>query len=224
VVRGEEELDELEDDSPLMLDQWDEQNRVSKRPHQRICSLGTLGDDNGALVFVSKHNRSLAKIDAELPEAMKGPHLYHGWMADLPMIDFRHIVDEMRTQFDEQHRTGIDGVRISCLGDIHISAHPKFEPWPFEDHYFVPTQPLLNIPIAGTLGFSLVIHCLEPGLSWRGWHLKSNSPDNGFTEEHNNSLLLNPPSTILQGNFGYTNGSFNAISVVSCIKSNTISI
>jgi hypothetical protein len=99
LVIGEEEFVRLGDDRPLVFIRHQERNEVLKRSHQCICHVGALEDKKGALVYVGKYNKSLGKIDAELPEALKGPHLYHGWMADLDMIDFRHIVDCMRTDF-----------------------------------------------------------------------------------------------------------------------------
>jgi hypothetical protein len=177
LVIGEEELVGLGDDQPFVFLRYQERNEVLKRSHQRICHVGALEDMKDALVYVGKHNKSLAKIDAELPEALRGPHLYHGWMADLNMIDFRHIIDWMRIDFDnyqrqkQQHKAGIDGVRINCYGDIHISERPEFEPWPFAHGHVVPSpnpEPELvtvDIPIAAKLGFSPIIKYLWPSLS-----------------------------------------------------------
>ncbi|KAG9188476.1 hypothetical protein G6011_02399 [Alternaria panax] len=183
----EDKLAEL-NDPPLVFDRWKDQNSVLKRPQQRICSHGTLGEKSGALMFVGKHNKSLAKIDAELPEAMKGPHLYHGWIADLDMISFQHIVDEMRAQ------TGIGGVHMNCRCDIHISERPDFESCSFEDDDdFVPSQALIEMPTAEKLGLPLLIHVLEPGLPRRDRRMIANNPDTKFTEEYNCSFhSINP--------------------------------
>jgi hypothetical protein len=74
---SEADLAKLQDDRLLEFIRGREQNDVLKRQHQRICHMGGLGPKNGSFVHVGKHNKSLAKINAELPEAMKGPHLYH---------------------------------------------------------------------------------------------------------------------------------------------------
>jgi hypothetical protein len=211
LVIGEEEFVRLGDDRPLVFIRHQERNEVLKRSHQRICHVGALEDKKGALVYVGKHNKSLAKIDAELPQALKRPHLYHGWMANLNMIDFRHIIDWVRTDFDnyqrkqqqqqQQHRIGIDGVRINCDGDVHISERPDFEPWLLENDHFVPSpnpEPrvvTLDIPIAAKLGFPLIIHSLWRGLSWRDRRMVAHGPDAEFTEEHNYSLQSMNPAT-----------------------------
>jgi hypothetical protein len=208
---SEADLAKLQDDRLLEFIRGKEQNDVLKRQHQRICHMGGLGPKNCSFVHVGKHNKSLAKINAKLPEAMKGPHLYHGWLADLDLLDFRHIVDWVRTEFDNykrqwhQHRTGIGGVRINCHGDIHISERPELEPWPFEDSHFVPRPTQLSIPIAEKLGFPLIMHSLWPGLAWRDRRLVvNNDPDTEITEERSHSLeAMNPalwramPSTLV---------------------------
>jgi hypothetical protein len=139
-------------------------------------------------------NKSLAAIDKELCQSTIGPlegsYFFHGQLSHLDTMDFRHIIDWLRT--DHYHVTiehqrlvqnkDVRGVRINCRGDMKISDRPAFEAAHVPDSLFDIQDDPLCIAIAEKVGLPLVMRTLSYALPWRGRHIDTTG---FFTQAHN---------------------------------------
>ncbi|KAF9700897.1 hypothetical protein EKO04_000902 [Ascochyta lentis] len=142
-----------------------------------------------------KKNESLINVDTELADTLRGPILawamhHEDDMArkprpfDLGPMDFRHMVDELRSYYSEvlegyrelafertDSKGGVKGVRLNCKGDQQFLHRPHLEPTTTNESALL-EQSLLLTPVADRLGMPLHVLKVAPAPVWRDRQLK----------------------------------------------------
>jgi hypothetical protein len=179
-------------------------NETLKRNFNR--SIGVVGKgwplafDN--MDYAGAQNKSLLRVDRELSEWFHGPLLivghngsivpdepgttvtkvpYQDQVYDLEPIDFRHVVDRMRSDY---YRSGLEtkmytgdesdekvkGVRANCKGDAHMCFQPVIKEVDVIKSLCTAES---DIPatIADKIGTPLVIKRIPHALCWRGRYM-----------------------------------------------------
>jgi hypothetical protein len=138
---------------------------------------------DGEGTVVENPNKSVRSIDAELESETHGPLLAVGvhedaqgrrHTHDLGPQDFRHIVDQLRIDYDEKTRLKqnnpagekVQGALLHCFRDCIATGHVlKTTNCPASMCLYTST---ISLRIAESIGIPLIVKPLPHSLSWRG--------------------------------------------------------
>jgi hypothetical protein len=85
--------------------------------------------------------------------------------------------------------SGMQGVRLNCMGDTDVSDRPLYEAAPASENFFEQTSPL-NIPVSRVIGIPLLAHGYREMLPWKGRKLAGDKLLTYATNPH--FSVLNP--------------------------------
>jgi hypothetical protein len=85
--------------------------------------------------------------------------------------------------------SGMQGVRLNCMGDTDVSDRPLYEAAPASENFFEQTSPL-NIPVSRVIGIPLLAHGYREMLPWKGRKLAGDELLTYATNPH--FSVLNP--------------------------------
>ncbi|KAF2035683.1 hypothetical protein EK21DRAFT_106534 [Setomelanomma holmii] len=172
-------------------------NEFFHRYHEpiRLVVMGFHKPD-GKADMAGEPTKSVRKIGNHMSNFFRGPLLFHIREKHIDMMDFRHIVDSLRLSAwhlyqQELDKTGVEFVRINCLGDVVIGGHHLLEGFKC-DPSILSGLSKYAIPVAEKLGLPLLVFDAPDVLSvpWRGRHMRGNPH---FTWDMNIShTILNP--------------------------------
>jgi len=173
------------------------ENRILKRPHERIGMLGFLAPNaNGQVRLTGRPSTSLRTIDPELFDGYRGPLLFCGRRFHLDTMSFRHVIDDLRTNWydakinAEKNMSGpIEGVRVNCYGDTVVSKRPQYEKTNVDNTFFATQRPF-KIPVGEKIDIPLEVQQMKVAVSWRRRHVDGN----GYLKHSHNkdAQILNP--------------------------------